>query len=412
MTDTVVIIGAGQAGAQVAFSLRQGGWQGRLLLLGAEAEPPYQRPPLSKAYLKGEADLDRLAFKPRVAYAEQDIDLVTDTTVTRVDRGRRMVHTADGGDFAYSRLVLATGARARRPALPGASLPGVHVVRTRADVDGLKPHLGPGRRLVLVGAGYIGLETAAAARSLGTEVTVVELAPRVLARVTGPEVAAFFVGLHASHGVQVLTGAALASVEGEGAVTGVRLADGRGLAADAVVFGIGIDAEDGLARQLGLGVARGASGGIRVDRSGRTNDPAIYACGDCTVRPLVHSGRFGRLESVHNALEQAKAVAASILGQPRPIEDTPWFWSDQYDVKLQIAGVFEPTDTRVVRGDPETGRFAVFYLRGGALAAVDAINSPAEFLASKPLIARAARIARSRLEDTSTPFKQIAQAAS
>jgi 3-phenylpropionate/trans-cinnamate dioxygenase ferredoxin reductase subunit len=237
---------------------------------------------------------------------------------------------------------------------------------------------------------------------------VLELAPRVLARVTGPEVAEFFTALHARHGVEVLTSAAVMAVEGERAVTGVRLADGRVLSADAVVFGVGIDAEDGLARQLGLAVGRGPSGGIRVDRSGRTNDPAIYACGDCTMRPLVHSGRFGRLESVHNALEQAKAVAASILGQPRAVEDTPWFWSDQYDVKLQIAGVFDPADSRVVRGDPASGRFAVFYLRGGALAAVDAINSPAEFLASKPLIARAARIAPARLSDTSTPFKQIA----
>lgn len=404
LKPSVVILGAGQAGAQAALSLRQGGFSGRIVLIGSERHPPYQRPPLSKGYLKGEMAEDRLIFRPRAAYAELDIDLVTDTTVQRIDRSKRTVHTTDGGDFAYDWLVLATGATPRLPRVPGVELEGVHVIRGLPDIDRLKPSLKPGARIVLVGAGYIGLETAAAARSLGCEVSVIELADRVLSRVTGPTLSAFYQELHRTRGVEVHLNSGVKAVLGNRVVEGVSLLDGRTLACDAVIFGIGVTPDTGLAEAAGLAV----KDGLLVDRDARTHDPRVFACGDCARRPLVHFGRLGRLESVHNAIEQGKLAAAAILGAPRPQEDVPWFWSDQYDVKLQTAGVLTGYDTEVLRGAPESSRFAVFYLRQGALLAVDAVNSPAEFLASKPLIAQGRRIAPDALRDTSTPFKQIA----
>jgi len=404
LKPVVVIVGAGQAGAQVAMSLRQGGFGGRILLIGRESSPPYQRPPLSKGYLKGEVPEDGLEFRPRIAYAELDIDLITDTNVSRINRAKRTVHTEDGGDFGYDWLVFATGASPRRPPIAGASLPGVHVIRSLTDVAGLKPTLKPGAHVVMVGAGYIGLETAAAARSLGCDISVIELADRVLARVAGPQIAQFYQDLHARQGVTIHLKRSVRAVLGEAHVTGIELENGEQLACDAVVFGVGVKPETALAEAAGLAV----QDGILVDRDARTHDPHIFACGDCAGRPLVHFGRNGRLESVHNAIEQGKLAAAAILGTARPIEDVPWFWSDQYTIKLQTAGLLTGFDTEIVRGSPDQERFAVFYLREGQLLAVDAVNSPAEFLASKPLIARARRIAPDALRDTSTPFKQIA----
>lgn len=310
-----------------------------------------------------------------------------------------------GGHLAYDVLILATGSRPRQLTLPGADLAGVYDLRTLADVGRLSPQMVPGRKMVIIGAGYIGLEAAAVARQMGLEVTVLEMAPRVLARVTSPVLSAFYEAEHRGHGVKILTGVQTARLNGaNGQVTSVVLADGTELPADIVLSGIGILPNEELAKNAGIA----CSNGILVDRDGRTSDPQVFAAGDCASRPLVHYGRSGRLESVHNAIEQGKRVAAAILGLPRPAEDCPWFWSDQYDLKLQIAGLSQGYDTHVVRGDPATRRFAIFYLKNATLIAVDAVNSPPEFLASKKLIISGAKLAPDVLIDTSTPMKDIA----
>lgn len=403
--QAIVIVGAGQAGAQALQSLRQSGYAGSLTLIGDEAALPYQRPPLSKAFMKGEFEEERLYFKPSAWYQDQKIELVLGTQVPKIDRAGQKVHLGHGGQIGYDYLILATGSRPRPLTVPGADLDGVHDLRTLADVERLRPMLVAGRRIVIIGAGYIGLEAAAITRQMGLEVTVIEMAPRVLARVTGPTLSEFYAAEHRRQGVTILTGAQLSHLEGEnGSVTGAVLADGALLPADIVLSGIGVLPNEELARQAGIA----CSNGILVDRDARTSDRQVFAAGDCAARPLVHFARSGRLESVHNAIEQGKLAASAILGLPRPSEDCPWFWSDQYDLKLQIAGLSQGYDTQVVRGDPASRKFAVFYLKGGTLVAVDAVNSPPEFLASKKLIMSGAKLAPGILSDTSTPMKDIA----
>ena len=401
----IVIVGGGQAGAQVLQSLRQGGFKGGLTLVGDEAALPYQRPPLSKGYMKGEVGEERLYFKPSAWYEDQDIELRLGTHVTKIDRASRQVRLGDGGHLAYDWLILATGSRPRPLPVHGADLGGVHDLRTLADVGRLRPGMVAGRRMVIIGAGYIGLEAAAVARQLGLEVTVIEMAPRVLSRVTSPVLSEFYAAEHRRQGVTILTGVQLSHLEGnDGEVSAAVLADGTRLPADLVLSGIGILPNEDLAKDAGIA----CSDGILVDRDARTSDPHVFAAGDCASRPLVHFGLSGRLESVHNAIEQGKLVAAAILGLPRPVEDCPWFWSDQYDLKLQIAGLSQGYDTHVIRGDPASRRFAVFYLKNATLIAVDAVNSPAEFLASKKLIMSGTKLAPGALIDTSTPMKDIA----
>jgi len=405
MTRQIVVIGAGQAGAQAVQSLRQGGFDGRLTLIGEETALPYQRPPLSKAYLKGMLDEERLYFKPAAWYQDHSVELILGMAVTGIDRARRQVLLGDGSLLPYDKLILATGSRPRPLPVNGAGLAGVHDLRSLADVERLRPGLVAGQRLLIIGAGYIGLEAAAAARQMGLEVTVLEMAPRVLARVTSEVLSAFYTEEHRRQGVTILTGVQLSHLEGsEGHVTAGVLADGTRLPARIVLSGIGILPNEELARNAGIA----CSNGILVDRDARTSDPHVFAAGDCASRPLVHFGRSGRLESVHNAIEQAKLAAAAILGQPRLAEDCPWFWSDQYDLKLQIAGLSQGYDTHVIRGDPGNRRFAVFYLRNERLIAVDAVNSPADFLASKKLIMSGAKLAPRTLSDTSIPIKDIA----
>lgn len=401
--DHVAIIGAGQAGAQAAYSLRQAGFEGKITLLGDEPAPPYQRPPLSKGYLKGELSADRLFLKPLDYYAENRIDLVTGATAVGLDLSARRVELKDGASLSWDRLVIATGARPRRLALPGVALDGVLELRTLADVDDLRPRLKSGARLVVVGGGYIGLEAAAAAASLGVQVTVLEAAPQLLGRVTGPEIAAFIMDVHRSAGVDIRLSAAVEGFEGAGSVSGVRLAGGHVLDCDVVLVGVGVVPNMELAAEAGL--ACGA--GLIVDRGGRTSHPDVFAAGDLVQRPLVHYGREGRLESVHNAIEGGKIIAASILDRAPPIEEAPWFWSDQFDVKLQTAGLWTGADQRVVRGDPASGHFAVFYLKEGRLLAVDAVNAAPEFLVGKKLAAIAARLAPSELADASLSMKDI-----
>lgn len=401
----IVIIGGGQAGAQVVQSLRQFGYEGDLVLVGDEAALPYQRPPLSKAYMKGELGEDRLYFKPAAWYEDNKVETLLSQRVEKIDRARRQVTLEHGGHLDYDALIIATGSRPRSLPVEGADLENVFDLRGLADVEHIQPKMIPGHRLVIVGAGYIGLEAAAVARQLGLEVTVLEMEQRALARVTSPVISSFYEALHMEHGVDVRCGARLARLKGEdGKLTHAVLASGEEIEADMVLAGIGIVPNVELAEDAGLPVKNG----IIVDEDARTSDPRIFAAGDCTVRPLAHYARTGRLESVHNAIEQGKLAAAAIMGKPRPALDCPWFWSDQYDIKLQIAGLSMGYDEIVVRGDIEAKKFAAFYLKNGRLIAVDAINSPPEFIASKRLIMSGASVASETLKDTSISMKEIA----
>ena len=404
----IAILGAGQAAAQAVASLRQWGYEGGLVVVGHEAQPPYQRPPLSKAYLKGELAQDRLFFRPEDWYAGQDVTLKTSTRAVAINRAERTVALSNGETVPYDALILATGSRPRALPVPGADLTGVFDLRTLEDVDTLRPHMAPGKRIAIIGAGYIGLEVAAVARQLGLDVAVLEMADRVLARVTSPLMSAYYEALHRGQGVDIRTSAQVTLISGDsGRVTGVELDGGEHLPAEIVLVGIGIVPNQELAADAGIA----CKNGILVDRDTRTNDPRVFAAGDCAHRPLVHYGRSGRLESVHNAIEQGKLAAAAILGRARPPEDVPWFWSDQYDVKLQIAGLSEGHDEVVVRGDMDANAFAAFYLKGGRLIAVDAVNAAPEFLASKKLIQMGASLASGELTDTSKSMKEIAASA-
>lgn len=405
--ERIVIVGAGQAAAQACASLRQFGYPGALTLIGDEPALPYQRPPLSKAYMKGDLAEERLYFKPQDWYDSQSIDVMRNTRVTTIDRAARTVTTDSGKSLDYDALIISTGSRPRALPVPGAELGNVFDLRDLKDVEAIRPHMQAGRRLVIVGAGYIGLEAAAVARQLGLEVTVLEMADRVLARVTSPVMSKFFEDEHRRQGVDIRTGARLAELRGAQTVQSAVLADGTDIPADIVLVGIGILPNQELAAEAGIA----CKNGIIVDRDARTNDPRVFAAGDCAHRPLVHYGRDGRLESVHNAIEQGKLAAAAIMGKPRPVEDCPWFWSDQYDLKLQIAGLSEGYDQIVVRGNPDDRKFAAFYLRNGKLIAVDAINSAPEFIVAKKLIMSGASLAPETLGDTSISMKEIAAAA-
>jgi len=403
----VVIVGGGHAGGTAAALLRQYGHAGEIVLIGREPVAPYQRPPLSKAYLKGEADTDSLKLRPDAFYPEQGIDLRLETSVDRLDRPGRRVVLSTGEPIGYDALILATGSRARRLSIPGAELGGVHEMRTLADADDFKAALGPGRRLVIVGGGYIGLEAAASARALGAEAVIIEREARCLSRVACGPLADFFQEFHRSRGVRILTESGVEAFEGglDDHVAGVRLSDGRRIDCDAVLVGVGGQAADELAREAGLPCGNG----VVVDGSARTEDPAIFAIGDVTWRPMpLYGGRGFRLESVPNALEQAKQAAAAITGRPPPPPEVPWFWSDQYELKLQIAGVPFETDAQVVRGDPDAARFAVFHLRDGRVQAVEAVNSPPEFMMGRQLIANGKRVDLARLTDPAVSMKDVA----
>ena len=401
----MVVIGAGHAGGTIAALLRQYAFTGHITLIGDEPIAPYQRPPLSKAWLKGEADADALMLKPESFYAEHDIDLRLNATAAGIDRGGKQVRLKDGGSVAYDLLVLATGCRARRLDIPGANLDGVLELRSAADAERLKAILGPGKRLAVVGGGYIGLEAAASGRALGAEVVVLEREPRLLARVAVETLSNFFQSYHEARGVRFELGAQITAFEGEGGhITGVRLADGQLIACDAALVGVGALPNDELARDAGLECANG----VVVDLSARTSDPDIFAIGDVTFRPMPHYDRAHRLESVANALEQSKQAAAAIAGRPAPTPEVTWNWSDQYDLKLQIAGVPFDADEVLVRGDPASGKFAVFHLRGAEVRAVEAVNAPPEFMMGKQLIASRRPVARDRLADPTVSMKEVA----
>ncbi len=401
----VVIIGAGHAGGTVAALLRQYGHEGPIVLAGEEPAAPYQRPPLSKAWLKGDADLEALLLRPESFYAEHGIELRTGVTATAIDAAARTVSFADGTVESYDALILATGSTARRLAIPGADRAGLLELRTLVDAERLKATLGPGRRLAIVGGGYVGLEAAASARALGAEVVVIERMDRVLARVASETLSTFFTARHRREGVEILTGAEVSAFED----AGVRLADGRVIEADAVLVGVGALACDQLARAAGLV----CENGVVVDETARTSDPAIWAIGDVTFRPVpTHGGHRHRLESVPNALEQAKQAAAAIVGRAAPTPEVPWFWSDQYDLKLQIAGLPDGADRQLVRGDPEIigegASFAVFHLAGDRILCVEAVNAPAEFMAGRMMIGKATPVDAAKLVDPAVSMKQVA----
>jgi 3-phenylpropionate/trans-cinnamate dioxygenase ferredoxin reductase subunit len=402
----VVIVGAGHAGGSAAALLRQYGWNGPITLIGAEPVPPYQRPPLSKAWLKGEADHDSLALRPLAFYTQNDVVLRLSATAIAVDPTARTVRLESGDTVPYDTLILATGARARRIPLPGLDLGNVLELRTQADADRLKSALGPGKRLAVIGGGYIGLEAAASARALGAEVSVLEREERLLARVACPTLSSFFERRHAAQGVTLILGAAVEALEGrDAAVTGVRLSDGRLIPCDVALIGVGAVPNQELAQAAGLA----CTNGIVVDLAARTSDPAIFAVGDCTHRPLPHYECMFRLESVPNALEQAKQAAATIVGRKPPPPEVPWFWSDQYEIRLQIAGLPFGADHTVVRGDPDTGSFAIFHLTpDDRVVAVEAVNAAPEFMAGRVMIGKRKQIPAERLRDVTISMKDLA----
>ena len=399
------MIGAGHGAGMAAANLRQYGFAGPITLIGEEPIPPYQRPPLSKAWLKGEADEEALTLKPESFYAEHGIDLRLGVRAEAIDRTAGRVRLSRGEDLAYDVLILATGARPRLLNIEGAGLAGVRVLRSAADAEGLKAELGPGRRLAVIGGGYIGLEVAASARALGADAVVIEREPRVLARVANQTLSDFFKTYHEARGVGFELNAEITAFEGlNGRVAGVRLGDGRRIPCDVILVGVGAIPNHELASEAGLEV----SVGVVVDEAARTSDPAIFAIGDVTLRPMPLYGRPFRPESVPSALEQAKQAACAIAGRPGPAPEVPWNWSDQYDLKMQLAGLPFDVDEILVRGDPANAHFAVFHLNQGMIQAVEAVNAPAEFMGGRQLIGSRRVIARERLADPSISMKEVA----
>lgn len=396
----VVIVGAGQAGAACAAKLRALGFDGAVTMIGDEPSPPYQRPPLSKGYLLGEIGEERLWLRGAEFYADQNITLRLDAPVSAIDTAARTV-TVAGDVLAYDELVLATGSTPRRlPAAIGGDLAGVYMVRTLADVDAMRGEFVAGRKLVIVGGGYIGLEAAAVGAKLGLDVTVLEMAPRILQRVAAPETSDYFRALHGAHGVTILESTGLDRILGTGRVAGVRLADGRELPADFVIAGVGILPGTALAEAAGIVIENG----IATDAMGRTSAPHVWAAGDCASFPW-QGGRL-RLESVGNAIDQAEAVAANIMGANAPYQAAPWFWSDQYDCKLQIAGLNTGYDRIVTRG-PEGDAVSFWYFAGDALLAVDAMNDSRAYMVGKRLIEQGRTVDPAAIADLSTNLKAL-----
>ncbi|MEX1234701.1 MAG: FAD-dependent oxidoreductase [Roseovarius sp.] len=376
----IVVVGAGQAGASLVARLRKDGFEGRITLIGQEPALPYQRPPLSKAYLLGDMELERLYLRPRHFYDEAGIDLRLGASVDAIDRAARTVHVG-GEAIPYDTLVLTTGSAPRRlPAAIGGDLEGVHVVRDLADADAMGPRFGPGARVLIVGGGYIGLEAAAVAATKGLQVTLVEMSSRILSRVAAPETSDFFRALHSEHGVDIREGVGLEALTGEGHVSGARLSDGSTLDVEFVIVGVGIAPGTALADAAGLEI----DNGIAVDVMGRTSDPAIWAAGDCASFP--YKGARLRLESVPNAIDMAECVAENIMGADRPYVPKPWFWSDQYEVKLQIAGLGAGYDRIVTRPALAARSVSFWYYAAGKLLAVDAMNDPRAYMVGKRLI--------------------------
>ncbi|MBX9814093.1 MAG: pyridine nucleotide-disulfide oxidoreductase [Proteobacteria bacterium SG_bin5] len=402
--DDVLIVGAGHGGAQAAIALRQGGFGGRITLVGDEPELPYERPPLSKDYLAGDKPFERLLIRPPSFWAERDIGFRLGAPVVRVDAAARMVETAEGARLDYAHLIWATGGAPRRLTCPGAEA--VHYIRSRADVDRLRTAIEGARRVAVVGGGYIGLEAAAVLAKRGHAVSVIEAQPRLLARVAGAALSDFFAAEHRAHGVELLLGAGVREVTRDGGrVTGVALADGRVVSADVVIAGIGIIPS--VAPLLDAGAEGG--NGVRVDAFCRTNLAGVFAIGDGAA----HANDFAggaviRLESVQNANDMASTAAKAILGAPVPYRAVPWFWSNQYDLKLQTVGLSAGHDAAITRGDPGARSFSVVYLREGAVIALDCVNAVKDYVAGRALVAARARIDPALLADPGVALKGLA----
>ena len=379
---SVVIVGASHAAAETIASLRKFGWDGKIVLIGDEPMLPYQRPPLSKAYYQGDIEAEKLLIRPESFYEKNEVVVKLGVRVDSINREAHSVTLNNGETVDYTHLILATGTRARKLPIPGADLDKINYLRTKQDVDLIKSQLQSGSTLVIVGAGYIGLEVAASAVKRGVKVVVFEAMDRVLARVTSPQVSEFYQTVHQQEGVEIRLNSGLTKFEKDGSGLIAYTADGEQIKCDSVIVGIGVIPNIELAEDAGLD----CDNGIIVDQFTQTNDPAIFAIGDCSNHHSIIYDRRIRLESVPNAMEQAKVAAATICGRGQAYNQLPWFWSDQYDVKLQTAGLLQDYDQVVTRGDQENRKFAVFYLKKGQLIAVDALNSPAEFMLSKKLI--------------------------
>lgn len=408
MSKTFLIAGAGQAAAQAAATLRSEGFQGEIVIYGDEPYLPYQRPPLSKKFLMGEIERDRLELKPRSFYEQNRIAVKLGTAVRSIDRKKRTLALSDGTQARYDRLLIATGAKVRRVKLPGADLTNIFYLRNIGDVDAIRPQLVSGRNVVLVGGGYIGLEVAAVSAKHGCKVNVLEMADRVMNRVVSEPVSDFYEAEHRKAGVTLTLNAMVAGFEGEaGRLTHVVLSDGHRVPADLAIIGVGVDPDVALAEAAGLS----CKNGVVVDKFGATSDRRIFAAGDCTNHPNPFVGGMIRLESVQNAIDQAKHAALAMLGKKTPYGEVPWFWSDQYDLKLQIAGIRTGHDETVMRGDPKARQFAVFYLRGGLskgqVVAVESVNAVPEYMIGRKLIAARARVSGERLQDLSQPMKSF-----
>lgn len=405
MSRRVVIAGAGHAAGQVVATLRQKKFPGEIILIGEEPWLPYQRPPLSKKFLAGELPAERLYVKPPAFYDDPPTTVMLGTRVESVDRGTKALVLSDGTTVSYDTLILAVGARVRRlPPMPGGDLEGIHYLRNVHDVRAIQKDFAGGGNLVIVGAGYIGLEVAAVAASLGLNVTVMEMQDRVMKRVVAPQISEFYEREHRSRGVNLMLDTGIESFSGRTRVDGVVLTGGKAaVPADLVVTGIGIVPNTELAAAAGLDVADG----IVVDDRCRTADPDIYAVGDCTLHPNRLIGRSVRLESVQNALEQARTAAANVCGEDVRYAEIPWFWSDQYDLKLQIAGLSQGYDRAVLRGDPHSRSFSCVYLADERIIALDAVNNPKDFLQAKKLIADRKTMNPDMLSDVRTELKNL-----
>lgn len=399
----VLVVGAGHAGAQAAIALRRKGFAGSIMVASDEPTMPYERPPLSKAYFIGAIQIERLMLRETSFWDDQAIEFALVCKVDRLDTARSEAVLRDGRIVQFDWCVIATGGRARRLACPGNTLPGVYYLRTVADVDAIRQGLRAGARLAVIGGGYVGLEVAAAARELGHDVTVIEAENRVLSRVTSPIVSSFYERVHRAHGVKIMLNERVSAIEGEECVRSIRLGSGAQVDADLVVVGICIDAETALAEAAGLQ----CDAGILVDESCRTSQGHVLAIGDCSRHPNEFAGGLWRLESVQHANDSAEIAADLILGNPRTYCELPTFWSDQFEFKLQSAGIARDADRTVVRGDPENGPFTIVYLRDGRVIAADAINSPRDFMAARTLIKNSSCPDLSRLADAAVPLKSL-----
>lgn len=401
---TLVIVGAGQAGGEIATQLHKLGHEGRTVMISEESYVPYRRPPLSKAYLAGEMQQKALFLMQPEKMEKIGVEVITNTRVERIDRAAKTLTLSNGDTLAYDKLALTTGSRARPLPLPGADSPNVFALRGIDDIDAIRAQAQPGKKVTIIGGGFIGLETAAVLCKMGLQVTVLEGLPRVLARVTVPEISSFFERIHRKAGVDLRVDAQVAALKGTPNITQIELGDGSTIDTDFVIIGIGIIPNVELAQEAGLDV----DNGILVDEYTQTSDPDIVSAGDCTNHPNAFLGRRLRLESVQNAMEQGRAAAYAMLDQPKAYEAVPWFWSDQYDIKLQMVGMSAGFDQMVIRGNPETERhFAVFYLREGRLISADTLSQPREFMIAKKLVAAQVTVDPQQLADENVPLKDL-----